>query len=423
MDHGQKSSDRPTTLEAARAAGQLEAFFPTAGSGRRGACPTLYEPMPTGDGLLARIRVADRILTPRQLAAIGHLAAQYGNGMLEVTARGNLQVRGLRPQTAAPFAGAVLDLLRIETGLVVDTSPISGLDAREIADPGPLAAAIMDGARPFEDRLGPKVSVVIDGGGQVPLSSLKADIRLAAVDEQHWAVTLGGGRPQIMDRTGAIAAALSLLGALAAIGPESRAIDLFPAPADGHDNQAFDVDSRQPSVWQQPGTSTRLELRQGQTALVALPFGSARSTDLTSLSQAAENAGVPVVRLAPNHVLLFDQATDAFMLQAARLGFITQAGDPRRRISACIGNQGCASGHMAARVIAAQLAETLPDGHTLHVSGCAKGCAHPRRAKVTLVGRPDGIGLVIDGRAGDTPRRILDEARLADALVPQLGAR
>ena len=54
-------------------------------------------------------------------------------------------------------------------------------------------------------------------------------------------------------------------------------------------------------------------------------------------------------------------------------------------------------------------APSLFDGSlALHVSGCAKGCAHPAAAPVTLVGSDDGAGLVIDGRAGDEP-----EAKIA----------
>ena len=39
---------------------------------------------------------------------------------------------------------------------------------------------------------------------------------------------------------------------------------------------------------------------------------------------------------------------------------------------------------------------------TLHISGCAKGCAHPRAAALTFVGQERGAGLVVSGRAGDT---------------------
>ena len=377
------------------------------GSARRGACPSLRAPMQTGDGLLARIRVAGARLSPRQLSELAHLAQHHGNGLVEITARGNLQVRGLTAASATPFADAVSALLPIETGLVIDLSPLAGLDPQEYGDPRPFAAAIRTGAAAWADRLGPKVSVVIDSGGQIPLAALKADIRLVALSDQLWAVTLGGGKPQQVDADGAIATALALLGALAAMGPEARASDLFPGPSALMD--------------QTPNWPVRLDLTHGHTTPVALPFGSIRGAELIALCNAAKAAGVETMRLAPDHTLLIDDAPQTLIASAAALGFITRPDDPRRRISACIGNQGCASGYIAARDIAARLGPHLPPHRALHVSGCPKGCAHPRPADITLVGAPAGIGLVIDGAAGDTPIHILDEADLVDVVVSHQG--
>ena len=384
-------------------------------SARRGACPTLHNPMPTGDGLLARIRVAGACLTPHQLAELARLAAEHGNGLVEITARGNLQVRGLGPDNVALFADAISELLTIEAGLVVDISPLAGLDPQELADPRPIAAAIRDGAAPWVDRLGPKVSVVIDSSGQAPLAALKADIRIVALPDRLWAIILGGGKPQRVDAGGAVATALALLGALAAMGPDARAADLFPASGDPASSPARDGLSE--------ATTGSLRLLHGHTAPIALPFGSARSTDLVALCEAAMAAGIETLRLAPGHTLLVDNAPENLIEAAATFGFITRPDDPRRRASACIGNRGCASGHIPAREIAARLAPHLLPNRHLHVSGCTKGCAHPRRAEVTLVGGPDGIGLVINGGAGDTPELILDEAELADALVLHQGGR
>ena len=63
---------------------------------RRGACPTLAAPMVTGDGLLVRLRPAGGALSLAQFKALAASAAANGNGVLEITARGNLQIRGLR---------------------------------------------------------------------------------------------------------------------------------------------------------------------------------------------------------------------------------------------------------------------------------------------------------------------------------------
>ncbi len=380
---------------------------------RRGACPTLDAPMQTGDGLLARVRIAGNRLAPAQLAELARLAIAHGNGIVEVTARGNLQVRGLSPSSAPLLASAAANSLPIERGLVIDTSPLSGDDPLEQADPRPLMEAIRSAAAPMADQLGPKVSVVVDGGGQISLARLKADIRLVALDTERWAVTLGGGKPQIMDADGAVAATIAVLGALAALGVDARATDLFPAPSAG----AAPSPSRGGPGW---GASA-LRTKTGHASPIALPFGQIHGAALIALAERARSADVTTIRLAPGHTLLLDNAAQSLIAQAASLGFITTPNDPRLNVSACIGSDGCASGHIPARRLAESLAPHVPAGQHLHVSGCAKGCAHPRAADITLTGRADGIGLVIQGRAGDTPSQILDEAGLIPALARREG--
>ncbi len=397
--------------------------------------------MQTGDGLLARIRVQNRILSTSQLAQLARLAINHGNGILEISARGNLQARGLTAETALLFAHAVTGLVPLENGLVVDVSPLAGDDPSEISDPLPLAAHIRAGAKALQDQLGPKVTVIIDGAGQISLSALKADIRLLALDATRWAVHLGGGKPQIMDAEGAVAATLAVLGALAAFGPDARASDLFPAygtspphPAPPHEGEGAgsvhatticpERDIAPSPSWGGSGWGTpRLQTLSGHTFPITLPFGQMHGDALIALAEAAQANDVTTLRLAPAHTLLLDNAPAKLIEIAEKLGFITDPSDPRRRVSACIGTEGCASGHIPARRLAAELAAQVPADQHLHVSGCAKGCAHPRPSAITLVGRGDGIGLVIDGRAGDTPQHILDEAGLAPALAARQEAR
>src|SRR5690242_7016007 len=92
---------------------------------RRGACPTLDAPMQTGDGLLARVRISGGRVSPSQLTQLARLALQHGNGVVEVTARGNVQVRGLSKDSSGLFAAAVTEIVPVETGLVIDVSPIA----------------------------------------------------------------------------------------------------------------------------------------------------------------------------------------------------------------------------------------------------------------------------------------------------------
>src|SRR5437868_9892979 len=76
---------------------------------RRGACPGLSTPMATGDGLLVRIRSKEGISLD-VLTALCDAARQHGNGIIEISARGSIQVRGLTPRSAKPFARAIANL-------------------------------------------------------------------------------------------------------------------------------------------------------------------------------------------------------------------------------------------------------------------------------------------------------------------------
>ncbi len=68
---------------------------------RRGWCPGLARPMPTGDGLLVRLHPVAGRLTADQARAAARAAREGGNGLLDVTARGNLQIRGVTAESHA----------------------------------------------------------------------------------------------------------------------------------------------------------------------------------------------------------------------------------------------------------------------------------------------------------------------------------
>ncbi len=146
------------------------------------------------------------------------------------------------------------------------------------------------------------------------------------------------------------------------------------------------------------------------TALgIALPYGSMPADKLIALTQTALTLGATEIRLAPGRAFLFlgqpPSANAPLQHSAAALGFVTSATDPRTRIAACPGTPACASGHIATRDIAETIAAENADllDFTLHVSGCAKGCAHPGAAALTIVGDENGAGLVVNATAKALP--------------------
>src|SRR5262249_30360506 len=149
---------------------------------RRGFCPGLSRPLSTGDGLLVRILPIGTIALDA-FAALCAAARAYGNGIVEITARGSIQVRGLSAQSAPSFADAIAALgIAAEDGLPILCNPLAGLDPAEIFDATTLAAALRRAMtqQSLVERLDPKVSVVVDGGAPLNVARVAADIRVRA---------------------------------------------------------------------------------------------------------------------------------------------------------------------------------------------------------------------------------------------------
>src|ERR1700731_2399924 len=148
----------------------------------RGACPGLSTPMTTGDGLLVRLLPIGTIALDA-FAALCAAAREHGNGVVEVTSRGSIQIRGLSAASAPRFAAAVAALgIAAGDGIPVLINPLAGLDAQDIIDAGALAAdlRLALARNPLPQSLAAKVSVAIDGGGALNLDRLAADVRLRA---------------------------------------------------------------------------------------------------------------------------------------------------------------------------------------------------------------------------------------------------
>jgi precorrin-3B synthase len=380
---------------------------------RRGACPGLSAPMQTGDGLLAR-------LTPVGLIAldafVGLCAAAraHGNGIVEVTSRGSIQVRGLRPETAPLFAAEVA-ALRIEAsdGIPVLTDPLSGDDALAIEIRAALKAASL------ATRLSAKVSITVD-------LDLAADIALRPIDDNVVHISLASSPLGAVPRKDAADCVQRLLEKLAAMAPGSRMRDVLER--DGLDGLRSVIADRlvdRPPPTRRPAVEPigLHDFSSSTTLGIGLPFGHSDAATLIRLADAARQAGAADVRPAPGRALLVigmpGAAAETLVTSAEALGFIVDPADPRRRIVACAGAPICGSGEIPARAMAPllkQAARNLADGRIIHLSGCIKGCAHPAAAPVVVIGRAGQCDIVIDGRPSGSVTPDAMPQRLAEML-------
>ncbi len=339
-------------------------------SALRGWCPTATLPMPSGDGLLARVRPPAATLRATQARALGAAVARWGNGIIELTGRGNLQGRGFSAATFPRFLDAIC-----AAGLA-DLDPLAEGRLRVIAAPLLADAALLarlEAALRLEttlDRLGSKFAIRVDGGA-IPIRSVAADL---AIDPDG--IELGAWRAVAADPVGAATACIR---GIAAEGL-ARARDL-EHPASFLVTLGLAVAPAAPAG-PPPATIGAHAWGIG----LAPRFGQLDGRDLADLAAIAEAHGDGTLRITPFRSILLPGAGERALLAAAHR-FAVRPDDPRLRIRACIGAPGCLSGQAPARAVAEDFLPLVPVHGILHLSGCAKGCAHPKPAARTFIGR------------------------------------
>lgn len=399
---------------------------------RRGWCPSLYDPMATGDGLLVRVKPPGARLGADAARALAAAAARFGNGAVDLTARGNLQARGLSPGGVDAFAAAMVATglahpdPAVERRRAVIAPPLAGDDPGVCADAGPLAASLeaVLASDPDLAHLPGKFCLAVDGGGVLGSArgkgTLGADLLVRCGGACHWIaldgvpgaapcppgetvermrrVLLAAGSRRMRDAVAQDGAAI--VWDAAGLVPEKGAQgDDTPAEAAGVPSLRF----APVGFHSYPGTG------EGAFGL-APPFGAADARGLAALADLADRFGTGALRVAPWRAVFLGRVrvrdVPALRDAATAAGLVTDPADARLRLAACVGAPGCASATVSARTDAARLAAwgALPSGGgVVHVSGCAKGCAHPGPADAALVGDAGHYAFVRGGRAGDTP--------------------
>jgi precorrin-3B synthase len=405
---------------------------------RRGWCPSTLRPMETGDGWLMRLHPPGNALTPRQLGRIATLTQEMGNGLVEISARGNLQLRGVTAQTHPALVEALLaEKLVDETESdgpqrLTLTSPLAGHDPSDLLDASALAQAIEARGRLIAG-LPAKACVVVDGGGALSLETFPADLRVAAADASAVIIGLPQGRwfgPVAPgDAAEIIAMLLRDFAAAHRAAPVAicRVRDLPEIKLAALLASCGLAETQVPAKRASPMRAGMSNLGSSRfTAMIGLPLGRSDVATLARLATAAETNGVSEIRFSPWRGLAFldlDQdKAEALVAIAHTLGLITQDADPRLCVQACAGAPACRRGETSAGTDAALLAEAaaplLATGVSLHVSGCVKSCANPGSADLTLVGQNGRYDVVFNGTTRDRPAQRLDLSQIVQRLQP-----
>lgn len=353
----------------------------------KGWCPGAYRPMMAADGLVVRIRPRFARLTAVQALGLCELAQHYGHGYLDLTNRANLQIRGVAHKDYAALLQALGDLglldadpaLEGRRNIVVTPFWESGDDVQDLTQA--LLAALPD-----LPELPAKVGFAVDCCGQPVLTQGSADIRIeqganGLVLRANGAVA---GRSVTQDT--AIPALIEMAEWLAArISPDRRRMAQVVAaaalPASWCDTAILPA-ALPPKIG---------AVREG--ALIGAAFG---HVDAAALMQVIKGQNLSALRVTPWRMLLLEGGALPDVS-----AFITDPHDPLMRVDACTGAPFCPSASVPTRDLARKLAAKTKG--SLHVSGCAKGCARARSADLTLVGNQGRFDVVRHGTADATP--------------------
>ncbi len=165
---------------------------------RSDACPGAVQTHRAADGQLARVRVPGGLLSAAQVRVLAGCAADLADGALELTSRGNVQLRGLSEDAPPRLArrlheAGLLPSAAHETARNVVASVLSGRAPGGLVDVRPLVRALDAGlvADPALAGLPGRFLVTVDDG-RGDVTGLGGDVGLHAVAPGSLALLLAG---------------------------------------------------------------------------------------------------------------------------------------------------------------------------------------------------------------------------------------
>jgi len=373
----------------------------------KGWCPGALRPMHSGDGLIMRVRPRLGQLSNEQALGLCDVSATFGSGIIDLTNRANLQLRGIKPHNHQAVLDALhaLDLLdetpELEARRNIICAPLRSTDSLTAR----LALELTERLAELPELSG-KFGFAIDADGPPQLSDAPADIRIET-----------GPCGLIVRADG------SPLGvAVSADTAINELISIARWFAQTSDNDIRRMAAHLGSVplplrfaretFHKPASQlVPAQLPQGR--VFGAPFGSLPATELRALL-----ASNPTSTLTLTHSRMFLLSGQ---IGTAEADFITKPNAPELCVDACPGAPACAATQQSTRAIARAITPHL-NGRSLHVSGCSKGCARPRNADVVLVGQNDGFDLVLNGVSWDVPvLQGIKPDSVIDAVINELG--
>lgn len=442
----------------------------------------LFLRQPTPGLFMIRVRMPGGRTTSSQLRALAHIASTYGNGILDLTTRQQIQLRHIRIEHVPAIFRTMEEvaLTSMQTGMDnvrnIMTCPVAGLHPDEVLDATPLISALTEelvGHHAYSN-LPRKFNMAVTGCPDNCLHTETQDLALVPAYQERDGIRVWGFHVLAGGKLGSggyrIASPLDIFVTAPEVTDVCRAIvevyrDYGPRESRNTARLAFllddwgeaqfraEVEARVGRPLSRSGVNARKSTvkdhvgiyRQKQVGLnyVGLKVSVGRMTadDLRGIAALAERYGTGDIRLSPSQTVIIPNVSDRHiggLVDEPLLSRLAYNPSPiLNGVVSCVGNDYCNLAVIETKTRAMQTAKALDAklGHrlkpiTMHWSGCPAGCGNHLVADIGLIGKKvklngrvvDAVDVYVGGRSGPDPKpatKLLEDVP-CDALASVL---
>lgn len=423
----------------------------------------LFLRKPTPGYFMLRVRISNGITFSYQIKALSEIADRFGNGVIDLTTRQQVQIRHLKIESIPE----VFDLMEkaglssMQTGMDnirnVMGCPLSGLNPKEITDTLPLVKGLTDLFLNNSEftNLPRKVNIAITGCPDNCIHTESQDLALvpAFMEQPEGKIAgfnvlaggkLGSGGYRIASPLDIFLEPHEVVNTCAEIVRiyrdhgsrevrtqnrlsfllEQWGINQFRerlVKRLGNPLRCAGTDARNSGHKDHIGIYRQKQLFANAVGLKAV-VGRIKAEQLTKVAELAERYGTGEVRFSPSQSIIVPHVPDKhlgdFLEEPILKQLLYAPSSVVRNLVSCVGSDYCSLATIETKSRALDLAQKLetrlknPSPLSMHWSGCPAGCGNHLLSDIGFLGKRtkvegktvDAVDIFVGGRAGPNPK-------------------
>lgn len=346
-----------------------------------GLCPSIGQPLLSGDGYLIRIRPKYGYLNSRQLMSLGKAANQFGNGIIEFTTRANITIRGINDKKLNDLSLFLKNeqiVNQLDTNKTVSNiiySPFTRLNDKKFLK---ISKTIEDQLLSIP-KIHKKFGIAIDLGSVATLQNIHADLRIEEASNGSLIIRIDGLEyGEEVEQNNLISTLKNITNNIARAAPLDLKYKNFSEIIQYIDYKKFHVPVEKPR-------KQKFSPKLGPCFhgyLLSSTSGRFTGDQVIQLALQVEN-----IKVTPWKALFIENTA-----RKPKLNFLSKNTDFSLKISHCSGQPYCKQGLTDTTKLANRINKRLKSSYkknktdipNIHISGCEKNCGIPKNISISI---------------------------------------